>query len=173
MFPDAQFIHVLRDGRDAAVSLFKVGVGPNNVYEAAVGWRKSVNTVWTFAERLSREQFFEVRYDRLLQDSVNAMTDVGRFLGVEEPDMVGAASAQVLRDCIHGNGAVNWPTQLTQREIECFEAVAGAELQRGGFAPMAERPPRRLSRTASLIWRLDGAFHRVRRTTHWRELHSA
>ena len=173
LFPDAQFIHVMRDGRDAAVSQFKVGFGPNNVYEAAVGWRKSVNAIWTFAAHLSREQFFELHYERLLQDPVQAMTDVGRILGVAEPEMVAAASARALHDGVRADNAVTWPTQLTRREIECFEAVAGAELQRAGFALMAERLPRRLSRTASLIWRLDGAFHRVRRTNHWRELHSA
>jgi len=169
MFPDAQFIHVLRDGRDAAVSLFKVGFGPKNAYEAAVGWQKSVNAIWTFAAGLPREQFFELRYERLLVDPVTTMTDLARFLGVEEPDAVVAASAHALREYVRANNANKWPTLLTRRDIDCFEAVAGTELERGGFALAAGRARRRLSPTAALFWRLHGAFCRLRRRDYWRD----
>ena len=42
LFPDARVLHIIRDGRDVALSWLAVNFGPENVYTSALEWRKYV-----------------------------------------------------------------------------------------------------------------------------------
>ena len=44
-FPDAQFIYITRDGRDACVDYMESSFGPTNIYCAAQSWRRCWNAV--------------------------------------------------------------------------------------------------------------------------------
>ena len=41
-FPEARFVHVVRDGRDVALSLLEVPWGPDAIEDAALHWRRRV-----------------------------------------------------------------------------------------------------------------------------------
>ena len=65
--PEARFIHLIRDGRDVAVSITGLHFGPDTVREAAQRWVKRVRVAREQAERV--EHYLEVRYEDLVEDA--------------------------------------------------------------------------------------------------------
>jgi hypothetical protein len=63
--PEARFVHIVRDGRDAALSIVPLWFGPNSVEEAAVEWRDTVLGARRQAARLPH--YLEVRYEDLVR----------------------------------------------------------------------------------------------------------
>jgi len=166
LFPDAQFIHVARDGRDVALSLFKMAFGPKTAYEAAHEWRDTVTTIRGFGHSLSPDVFSEVRYEDLLDDPTRVMWQLAEYLGIDNAGDVAAAIAPRLRTQVRGNASLTWSHAMTQREIECFESIAGRDLEAFGY-PLkcpATRAPGALS---VLAWRAQGIFRRLKKPSYW------
>ncbi len=88
VFPDAQVVHVLRDGRDVAVSHRK-RFGYWSALKSTVKWPRYVRAVRATGRTLPPERYHELRYEDLVGDqeaTVRALTD---FLGEEfEPGML-------------------------------------------------------------------------------------
>ena len=49
LFPDAKYIHLIRDGRDVALSVMSRYWGPKNIYTAATEWKQAIEAVDAFA----------------------------------------------------------------------------------------------------------------------------
>jgi hypothetical protein len=60
LFPTARFIHIIRDGRDVALSLKKLAWGPTNLYGGARYWAWGVSTCRKDGANLG-SRYFEVR----------------------------------------------------------------------------------------------------------------
>lgn len=54
MFPDAQFVHLIRDGRDAVSSLTRMPWFDGDIHAAALTWREAVDTGRHLRERLGQ-----------------------------------------------------------------------------------------------------------------------
>lgn len=81
LLPKARFIHVIRDGRDVAVSMVatrkRVGFGASTIQDAALAWKNHV-----LAARLAsrcRGRYLEVRYESMLSDSIDTLQAVFDF----------------------------------------------------------------------------------------------
>ena len=68
-WPHAQFIHIIRDGRDVALSLAREhDFGVYNAYHAARLWEQYVETGRALGSSLPASQYMELRYEDMLQD---------------------------------------------------------------------------------------------------------
>lgn len=78
LLPEARFIHLVRDGRDVAVSLRNLWFGPKSLEEKASRW------VWTIKEARRQAQnmkhYLEVRYEDLILDTVNTLKRICGFI---------------------------------------------------------------------------------------------
>ena len=167
LFPDAQFLHVVRDGRDVAHSNFKTGFGPKNAYEAAVDWKRTVAEIRQFRTTVPSDAFAEVHYEDLLRDPVGTIGQVAAYLGISNHEEVLAAVAPRLRTQVRSNNALKWKQHLTWREVECFEAFAGDELQTFGY-PLQFRPRGgRRSAVESVFWQSQAIWRRVANRRYW------
>ena len=168
LFPDAHFLHVVRDGRDVAQSIFKTGFGPKNAYEAALDWKRTISDIRAFGAQVAPGAFLEIRYEDLLADPVGTMGRVADGLGIVNHTDVIVAAAPRLRAYVRGNNASKWRRQLTWREIECFEAFAGDELHACGYA-LEFRP--RTTKTRSVLescfWQAQAIWRRVVSAQYW------
>ncbi|MCW2708626.1 MAG: sulfotransferase [Frankiales bacterium] len=82
VYPDASYIHLVRDGRDVARSISQVGFfGIPDPADAARLWRRVLVSVRAAAPELGR--FREVRYEDLLADPVEQVSDLLGWLGVD------------------------------------------------------------------------------------------
>jgi len=83
--PKAKFIHIIRDGRDAALSAVKTretaGFGASTILQAGQIWRHLV-TAGQQANIYSGD-YLEVRYEELHEDTVKLMRVVYDFCGLE------------------------------------------------------------------------------------------
>ena len=167
LFPDAQFLHVVRDGRDVAHSIFKTGFGPKNAYEAAIDWKRTVSEIKNFRATVPDQAFAEVQYEDLLKDPVKTVGEIAVYLGIDNHDDVLAAATPRLRSQVRGDNSLKWKQHLTWREVECFEAFAGDELQAFGY-PLQFRPRTgRRSAAESFFWQSQALVRRLGNRRYW------
>jgi len=134
LYPEAQYIHIIRDGRDVALSLQHVNFGPKNFMQIALCWKQYVMSAQKFGRTVCQTRFHEIRYEALLQDPVRVMTDLARFVQIEEgfQDVVTRVKQQIHEDLLTDNVS-KWKKGLTQPQIQMFEKGAGELLESLGY----------------------------------------
>ncbi len=87
VFPDAQFIHIYRDGCDVAYSHLRGGFY-QELEEAAERWLHVIRQMRRFVRKY-QDHAFEIRYEHLISDPENTIRSVCRFLEIEyQPTML-------------------------------------------------------------------------------------
>jgi hypothetical protein len=147
IYPDAWFLHIVRDGRDVARSLLSQPWGPTSVEEAAQVWARSMKSVRAAAPALAR--YREVGYELLLADPSDGMRDVFEWLGLAAaPDVMARVSAEAgvsfntdtKRPDI---GTSKWVGDWSSNDLAAFDRVAGDVLRELGYPDAELVPPRK------------------------------
>ncbi len=85
--PEARFVHIIRDGRDVALSLLSVEWGPTTVTAAAEQWVDEILTARRKIERMPH--YMEVRFEQLVSDPEPLVREVSGFVELPfEPAML-------------------------------------------------------------------------------------
>jgi hypothetical protein len=79
-FPDARFLHIIRDGRDACLSQLKQDFGFDDCLPCAEAWREQVWWVRSMGEILGPTRYFELRYEDLTKDPEPWLRRICEFL---------------------------------------------------------------------------------------------
>ena len=80
-FPEAHFIHIIRDGRDVAISMRKVWWGQNkSIKELAIYWTLRIREARQQAQFLPH--YLEVKYEDLLQNPEMILKKIATFIGI-------------------------------------------------------------------------------------------
>lgn len=136
VYPDAHFVHIVRDGRDAVRSLVAQPWGPATVAEAAEEWRSSVAAGLAAAPALG-DRLLEVRYEELLSEPRAQIERLYSHLGLDGglDEAVAAAGHQTnLGPHDVRVGAGKWREGWARRDLRAFERVAGELLRELGYA---------------------------------------
>lgn len=167
-FPNAQFIFVQRDGRDSSAEYLRSAFGPTNVFCAAEIWKLCQDAVKPWREKLSKQQWHDVRYEDLAVEPERVLQGVCEFLGEEyTPEMMEFHKTGIAqrRGQTRDHAPLGKPVSTEyigryQRELsieqqEIFAAVAGDELIAQGYA--VDVKPAALSEADINLYReLDG-----------------
>ena len=87
VFPQARYIHIVRDGRDCVASAVNVGMFHKDFLYAAYGWKDTVRRCRRLAPRLRAQgRFLEVRYEDLIVSPESVVSGLCRFLGLQPTD---------------------------------------------------------------------------------------
>jgi Sulfotransferase family len=78
VLPEARFVHLVRDGRDVAVSVLGMNWGPSTVPEAAFRWKKRILRAREQAPRIGH--YVEIRYEDLVRDTESTLRRVCEFI---------------------------------------------------------------------------------------------
>jgi hypothetical protein len=164
LFPEANFIHIIRDGRDVALSLMDVRLGRGHVREAALLWRSRVRAARDAGRDLGHHRYREVRYEALIDDPRAELEALCPFVQLDfEPGMlnyferVGRMPDPELgiryrpRHHTHvglppTKGLRDWRVQMSPHDLAVFEANAGDLLSGLGYERGLDHIP---SRTAA------------------------
>jgi hypothetical protein len=148
--PDARFLHVIRDGRDVALSMQTEGfIRPfawdrdKSLLVAGLHWRWKVRTGREQARTLATD-YLEVSFESLVRTPKPVLADVSRFVGCEldfariKRDGVGTVkSTNSSFRFLDGNLAAHpigrWRQCLTASQIPALEACIGDMLQSLGY----------------------------------------
>ena len=159
-FPTMQVIHVVRDGRDVALSYQAAHFGPKHVYPLAKRWVEYLRVAEEAQAALADHAFITIRYEDLLREPERELRRICTFLGEPfDPAMLayhqgGAAyptdphNEDKLRRPVLSDNAGKWASRMSGRELRIFEAVAGEALERYGY-PRAV-PDARISRLEAM-----------------------
>ena len=167
-FPNAQFIFITRDGRDASADYIESAFGPTNVFCAAESWALCQNAVRPWRKQLATDQWMDLCYEDLVKDPVGVLKDVCAFLGEKfAPEMLEFHKTELAKN----RGATKdhkplgheasdryigiYKRQLSLRDQEIFAAVAGKELEEAGYK-LDVRPATITGEQAALWRELDG-----------------
>jgi hypothetical protein len=154
VFPEARFIHVIRDGRDVALSFFDRPFGPRDVWDGARYWDRTVRTGLDGAGSLDTDRYREVRYEALI-DAPEAVTkELCDFVGLEPVEDMHhyferASDRLTAKErANHPNiarpptkGLRNWRIDMPERDVEAFESIAGPLLTELDY-PLGSSPSR-------------------------------
>lgn len=81
MYPNAQYIHMVRDPYDVVLSYVRTGLSPN-ILHAAKRWAVSVGEARRFGERY-KKQFLEISYENLVRSPHDITLKVCGFLEID------------------------------------------------------------------------------------------
>ena len=144
-YPDAQFVHIIRDGRDAALSMLEraTEIRVFNVSAGARLWQRYVEAGRDAGRRLSPGQYHELRYEDMLADPISTVQRLCEFLGEEYSDKVidfqkstdPKTRTPLLKQGLQESNREKWRASMTPRQIRTFESIAGDTLQACGYEP--------------------------------------
>lgn len=166
LLPEARFIHLVRDGRDAAVSLRKLWFSPGNTLsEQAAFWRDNVLAAREQGGRV--KHYLEVSYENLVRDPEQVLREICHFIELpyskkmldyhqraehrinEHEGRSNKDGAEILSKESRLKQQANsckvpmpdfiggWRVKLTASEVAEFESVAGHCLQLFGYETSA------------------------------------
>ncbi|MEO2030453.1 MAG: sulfotransferase [Planctomycetaceae bacterium] len=167
LFPGAKYIHVVRDGRDVALSGFEMPFGEKNVFMAGRDWSTAIRKVNAFARSINAEQFLEIRYEDFLSEPREQFVRLIEFLEIDDSDgrLIDFIAGSISDDLMLGNFN-KWRTRLNPRQIRRFDGIASNELQQYGYETSVDGS-RRPSPIETAYWWLD---NKARRLVNWQNI---
>lgn len=182
-FPEGRFIHLIRDGRDVALSYLDTDFGSRTLGQAAIYWDRFVRAGRASGVRLGPERYREVRYEDLVAEPDRVLAELCNFVGLpfdermlryhEGADRLVAGLPE--REHQHHqnlykpptSGLRDWRRELEPKAVAVFEALAGGLLDDLGYERSAHRRSLAVSFEAAR-YRLGTAFRRVAHATRIR-----
>jgi hypothetical protein len=161
LWPEAKFIHLIRDGRDVCLSVlnwnhaFKTAGrystwAEDPVVTTALWWERKVRLGRQAGQSLPAALYYEIRYEELVARPAEVCTQLCDFLGVAYDDAMlrfhegrtrnepGLDAKKAWRPITPG--LRDWRTQLSPQDVERFEAAVGELLNELGYSRAFPRP---------------------------------
>jgi len=150
LFPGAQYVHLVRDGRDAGVSFLEMPEGtftrtwahPQSLAEFACLWRTEVSSARALGRRIGPRRYYEVRYEKLVATPEDVVTGICAFANIPfEAGLLDYVGATNVAEKPHQRrlhqpptqGVRNWRDDTSADDVQAFEAVAGDLLAELGY----------------------------------------
>ena len=134
MWPDAKFIHLIRDPRDVAPARMSHGLA-GNVWHGLDGWLRAEDE-WAAVEPLiDPRQVLTVRFADLIRDYDSVLTSICCFMGVEYTSQMLDYSVDTDYQEPSMSVAGDWRRSLSTDQVRLIEAKVGDRLTRLGFEP--------------------------------------
>lgn len=149
-FPDASFVHLVRNPYAVMVSERKRGAAEHMKLHAAAMQQSSLARAIRNKEALG-DRYLIIRYEDLVGDPGRVMIESARFLGLSEHPTL--TEPTILGRPWHGNSsagqrlvgistaaAERWKTQIHDREVSAVNRDVGFELEHFGYERLATPP---------------------------------
>jgi LPS sulfotransferase NodH len=190
VFPDALYVHLVRDGRDCALSFLHMPEGivtrtwahPRDAAGFACQWRREVRSARALGRRVGA-RYLEVRYEELVAEPDATLRRICAHAQLPfEAAMVDYAGRVDVSKQPHQQsltrpptpGLRDWRADMAPTDVRVFEGVAGDLLADLGYEVTSRVSPigrmRRLS-YASRVTAWNASGRAVRRSPLWRRRH--
>ena len=190
LLPDARYVHLIRDGRDCALSFLQMPRGivtrswayPTDAAGFACQWRAEVRAAQALGHRAGG-RYLEIRYEELVERPDEVVRLICEHVEIPfEPSMLEYAGDVDVSTKPHQQslarpptaGLRDWRADMPATDERAFEAVAGDLLAALGYetraaATLAGRVHRAAYGARVLAWNVTGTA--VRRSPVWRRRH--
>lgn len=147
LFPEGRYIHIIRDGRDVALSHLETEWGPNSVEKSAIRWKKRVQKGLAAGQALGPAHYVEVRYEDLIEAPEACLRRLCEFADLEfsEAMLLYFERAEEIvatgrfrhrhSHIFHAptRGLRDWRRQMSHEDVLTFEQLAGDLLEELGY----------------------------------------
>ena len=161
-WPEAKFVHLIRDGRDVCMSAISWSRAYKLARRSSTWTEDPITTAavwWEWHVRLGREDgaslapnlYHEVRYEELVSRPAKTCETLCSFLDLSYDDAMlkfheGRTKMKSGRDAKRAwlpitYGLRDWRTQMLAEDLERFEAAAGDLLEELGYPRACPHPP--------------------------------
>jgi hypothetical protein len=154
LFPDAQVVNIVRDGRDCIASLKEASWHNANIYESISRWAQAVDHARRWRRRLGPDSFYELRYERLVHDPAGELAGLCAFLGErydeamtrpQELAPIAVPSQKTwharTHEAVSEDRVNSWAHRLEPWELALCETVLGKRLRAQGYEPSGAGRP--------------------------------
>jgi hypothetical protein len=139
MFPSAQIVHIIRDGRDAVLSMMerRHDIRVYNTYHGAKLWQQYVEAGHNDGMALGPEAYLEIRYEDLITEPAETVRKVCGFLNEEFSESVihfqkssdPKTKTPLLKQDLQSSNREKWRGRMSPWQIRVFESAAGDTLK--------------------------------------------
>lgn len=148
LFPDSKFIHIVRDGRDVALSLMSQWFGPDDFVSALNFWRERVVIGRKMLSMLPEERVFTLKMEDLASEPESTLRALCDFLDISfTAEMLNSfnkkAAAKVgdridehhagLSGPLDIENVTKWDKELSKADQALAWEQAGSELRELGY----------------------------------------
>lgn len=149
-WPDAQIIHIIRDGRDVALSLLerKHDFFVYNFYTAAKEWCKYIEIGRQLGRKIGNQQYLEIKYEALISSPEETMKKVCDFLTEEYTEDLfivkktnDPGKTPLVHEQIKSDNFEKWRKMMNTRQLRVFEGVAKHSLLETGYSLSTDGSP--------------------------------
>ncbi len=164
LWPNARFIHLIRDPRDVAQSVVDKGWA-GNLFVGAQVWREAEDCWDRLTSQLRPGQAVEVRYEDLVQNPTKEVTRICHFIGVDfDEAMFRYTDSAPQYPPPDASLREQWTQRTSPRQIRQVEAQVADLMHRRGYAP--HDPHASISRLGQMLLTFESRVkcfqHRVR-----------
>ncbi len=142
-FGQLRVLHIVRDGRDVALSWRSQWFGPKTLAESAYLWRKHVNHYRHWGE-LNPDRYLEITYEDYLDNTDASLERIGRFFNLEpiaqgnksttlQESLASEVWTQNLSKPPMRNNKEKWRSSMNEFDKRLFDSIAGRELKLFGY----------------------------------------
>jgi len=145
IYPDAAVLHIIRDGREVALSLTSQRWWPGTIEDAAKEWVECVTT----ARAATPPHYYEIRHEHLGSAPARELEKVLAWLGLEMNDELRAQVQTHASRAVNSSRTDSEVARLTRLEtadpqrLEAIQEIAGELLVELGYPLVPTRPNRR------------------------------
>lgn len=132
LFPDARYIHLLRDARDVARS--SIGMGwAGNVYYGVDHWINSEKSWDRLENKISEEKIVELNYEELIEKPIETLEKITNFLGVSFSDKMLSYDLNSTYSKPDTSLIWQWKRKQSEYEVQTVESKAGMLMISRGY----------------------------------------
>ncbi len=175
-FSNARFLHIVRDGRDVALSNQTMPYGPGNIAECADAWVKRLGLNLAMGEILGSERYFVFQYESLILHPQKTLKRICDFLKVPFSDSMLRYGETVdsrvpqekqwlwpeLKSPPQASKVKRWANEMSVNQRIVFEWTAGDLLRRLNYEAYDSPPSRLGAHLLELAYFIDRG-HRTER----------
>ena len=160
VWPEARFIHMVRDPRDVARSCVDMGWA-GNVWTGVARWLHTENLWEEIRAEIPPDRYVQVRYEDLILDPEPNLERICDFLGVRYDRAMLGYPETTTYDPPDVSRVNQWKRKLSDRQVRLVEARVGALLVDRGYEPSG-LPPLKVTPVMAKRLRLRDWWGRVR-----------
>jgi hypothetical protein len=153
LFSQAQFIHMIRDGRDVALSMLDKWGQQDlhiDIYFTARNWVRRTQKAQMDGKHLGSSRYYELKYEDLVVDPKKELGKICEFLNetyfpeMAQPQKLARKTIEPgsfhdpLREPPSTQRVARWRCEMQSEDLYLFQRVAGSLLQQLGY-PLVEQ----------------------------------
>jgi len=159
IWPNARFIHLVRDPRDVSRSVMGMGWA-GNAWVAAETWLQAEKTWEKFRGRLSGDRYFDIRFEALVRDPAPSLTELCAFLGVPFCSEMLTYPERTTYSLPDPSIAEAWKARASGTEVRLIESRCERMLQKRGYR-LSTSPTMRIGKPRALWLRMQSRFRKI------------